>query len=258
MKKHLIAGALASLLCAGPALATPVFVLDGSQGWANTDTRPGGTTSIENGPGNVGALKLSTNATNAAKAEVGIFGNFGTVSSLISNGFSISYDWFDVSGTGVAAPSIKLAFYNAGFAGDGYGQLVFEPYAQGASATSYITPTQDVWNTTTVDLNNGRSWNTGMFGVGSSFAGPPNNTLAEWLPLFDSAFQNAQLVGVSIGLGSFNPSEMGFVDNVNISGTLLDDNYDFSVVPVPAALPLMLTALGFFGIGAWRRSSRTT
>jgi hypothetical protein len=74
-------------MVASAALATTtVTTLDGSQGWSKTDVRPGGTADIvdltgtggnleNNQPLPDGALKLTTDATNAAKAEVGYGAN---------------------------------------------------------------------------------------------------------------------------------------------------------------------------------------
>jgi hypothetical protein len=112
------------------------------------------------------------------------------------------------------------------------------------------------WVTTTIDLTHGRFWNNGMFGVGSSGAGSPYYTLAEWLSTFDSGFGGATLVGLSLGLGTYNPSETGYVDAVSIAGTNADNSWNFeapATVPVPAGLPLLLAGLGALGLVARRK-----
>lgn len=269
MKKIFLATTGAICLAFGANAAT-VTATDGSQGWYENDTRPGGTAEIvnvsgaggnleANAPAGTGVVKLTTDATNAAKAEIGISQNFGSVSDVINKDFQLSYTWYDTTGTSVAAPSVKLEFLNTGYAGDGYGQLVFEPYAQGANSTTYITPTQGDWVTTTIDLNQGRAWNTGMFGVGSSLAGPPNHTLDDWLSTFDAGFGGASLIGVSVGIGSYNPSEVGYFDNISLSINGTTTTWDFetmSAVPLPASLPLLLA--GMAGLGMMGRRRRRT
>lgn len=262
--------AVGTLLAASAAFsATIVTTFDGSQGWTPTDVRPGGTAGIvdltgaggnleANQSAPTGAVKLTTDATNAAKAEVGIRKDFGKVSAILNSSFDLSYSWYDTGGA-VAAPSIKLEFYDAGYAGDGYGQLVYEPYAQGATENSYITPTTGDWVTASIDLTIGRFWNTGMFGVGSSFAGPPNKTLSEWLTAFDVGFGNASLIGISVGLGTYNPSETGYFDSVSILGTSADGSWNFEApapVPLPAGLPLLLGAFG--GLALLRRRRKAS
>ena len=95
-----------------------------------------------------------------------------------------------------------------------------------------------------------------MFGVGSSAAGPPNNTLEEWLTAFDPAFADASLVGISLGLGTYNPDETGYVDEVSISINGSRTTWDFespTPIPLPAGLPLLAAGLGVFGLVARRR-----
>lgn len=264
-----VAGAL---LDVGAASATIVTTFDGSQGWMPTDVRTGGTAGIvdltgaggnleNNQPAGPSAVRLTTDSTNAAKAEVGIAGNFGKVSDILNSNFGLSYSWYDTGG-GAAAPSIKLAFknYDPTYVGDSYGQLIYEPYWQSATGDTSITPTTGDWVTASIDFTNGRFWNSGMFGIGSSAGGPPNKTLSEWLASFDSGFGNATLVGISVGLGTYNPSETGYFDSVSISGTSADNSWNFespAPVPLPAGLPLLLGALGGFAV-LRRRKQRVT
>ncbi len=79
----------------------------------------------------------------------------------------------------------------------------------------------------TIDENTGLFWTTGGFGFGNSFGGPPIKTLAEWRTALSSDFGDADLLAVSVGVGSFNVGQIGYFDNVIIAGTNADASYDF-------------------------------
>ena len=134
-------------LVSGAAQATvvtnfdPGFVSNGR--WFSSDTRPGGTASVVDltgAGGNLetaqplpnGAAKLTTNLTNDAKAEVSVRDNYGVVGSILSS-LNLNYAFYRDNlpgGNQAAAPSIKLSFFNANYAGDGFVTLVYEPYWQ--------------------------------------------------------------------------------------------------------------------------------
>lgn len=214
--------------------------------WFQNDVRIGGTAAIvdltglsaETGaPLPSGAAFLTTDSTNAAKAEVGVANNFGVVSTF-GNGFAISYSWFKDSNGGLTpepAPSLKLAIFNptcVASSGDCYGELIYEPYVQ--AYPSYVNPTPDTWTTSNIDLNNGKFWWSGGFNVATSSAGPPYRTLQEWIATLGTAssdFSGALLVRASVGVGSYNPNQKGYFDAVTISGTSADASYDFELAP---------------------------
>jgi hypothetical protein len=246
--------ALPLATAAGAATVT-VTTLNGTQGWKVTNTA-GGESSIvdltglggtlESGqPLPSGGVKQTTTANNADKSLVAYAASFGTVNAILST-LSISYSYFKSSGSGndAAAPTLKLNF--------GSGNLIYEPYWQGAN------PTTDVWTTTSIDFTHGLFWTDGMYGVASSAGGPPLHTLQDWLTTFNNGFSNAKLTSIGIGIGSYNQSQVNYFDNVTIAGTNgPNGTYNFqapTAVPVPATLPLLVGAVG--GLGLLRRRKK--
>jgi hypothetical protein len=250
-----------------PANAGTVTALDGSQGWSISNTAAGASQlvdltglggALESGqPLPTGAVKQTTTADNADKSLVAYGANFGLVGDILTD-VSLSYSYYKSSGADnvFAAPTLKLAFYNPDYVGDGYGELIYEPSWQSGAS---IAPAADIWQTVTADFNTGLFWTTGMFGQLNSAGGPPLKTLAGWQAAFDNGFDGANLVSVGIGIGSYNQGQLNYFDNVTISGTNgPNGTYDFEMpaaVPLPAGLPFLLCALG--GLGLMRRRKRT-
>lgn len=275
MKLSLAAASAAglSLALAVGAAAQEVNSLGPGSAFERTLTTAGGTAEIVStvGAGGAlendaplpgGALQLVTPNDNAARAEVARSGNFGTVADIFTGDLSFTYSWFNEVGSGTtAAPALKLAIFDPTFAGDGFGQLIYEPYAQGNGSNTIVIP-EGQWVTETITLTQGLFWDTGLFGTSNQAGGPPYQTLQAYLtdPQINQAgFAAATLVSVSIGLGSFNPGVSAFVDDVRIAGTALDGSFDFEVataIPIPAALPLFATALGILGFAARRKAAR--
>lgn len=251
-----------ALTLIGSASAVTITTLDGSQGWYLADVRPGGTAEIvdltglggdleNNQPLPTGAVKLTTNMTNDAKAEIGIGGDFGLASAVL-NDIALGYNYYkqNVSGgNAFAAPSIKLTLYAAGGTGDNFGTLVYEPYWNAPYNNSAVTT--DAWQSVSIDSSTGSgadavggwTWN-GGFEIGSGYGGPPVRSLAEWVTAFQASdatdFANAHIVGLSMGVGSYNQGQIDYFDNVSIQSTAgnIDTVYDFQV-PEPATLALL-------------------
>lgn len=230
--------------------------------WEANDVRPGGTAAIvnlmglggdlaANQPLPIGAVELTTNFTNAAKGEIGVYNDYGLAGDIIPS-LQVAYDFFKASNPGqnlAGAPSLKLAFYNSVCtdpisAGDCYGELVYEPYWQGAS-----NPAVDVWTPVSINGTTGKFWWTGGFGLPNTAGGPPLYTLDEFLAAAIQAsdgtgdFPGASLVRVSIGVGSYNQGQIGYFDDVSIShafGGGFSEAYDFEPPP-PAVIPTLST-----------------
>ncbi len=212
--------------------------------WFENDVRTGGTASITdltglggdleiNQPLPSGAAKITTDFTNAAKAEVGVGADYGTVAGILAS-LQVGYSWHKAANAGQnssAAPSIKLSFFNAACidpasAGDCFGALVYEPYQNG-----FGNPAVDTWNRSELDYTNGTWWWTGGFGFPNGGGGGVMQTLADWETAFSADFPGASLVLVSIGVGSYNQGQIGYFDEVTIAGTIADASYDFEAAP---------------------------
>jgi hypothetical protein len=221
--------------------------------WFENDVRPGATASVSdltgisgdletNQPLPIGAAKLTTDFTNEAKAEVGVADAYGQAGSVLTS-LQVAYSWHKAANVGQnpnAAPSIKLSFFNPSCIDatnnpglDCFGALVYEPYQNGFGNN----PALDTWNTSALDYNTGMWWWTGGFGSPNQGGGPADKTLAEWhllLSGLSSDFASADLVLVSIGVGSYNQGQVGYVDDVTISHTFgsgYSASYDFEPPP---------------------------
>ena len=114
------------------AAATTVIVTQNSSNWHRVDTRPGGTVSFTNEYGapaglGSGALKLTTDATTAAKADYWTEDVAGTALSGVTD---LAY-WTYQAATPQpphAAASYPVAVDLNGVAEGGFTTLVFEPY----------------------------------------------------------------------------------------------------------------------------------
>ena len=211
-----------------------------------------------------GAGRLATTDDTASRAEVQFRpeGGCGIVNDIFVDGLSFSYSMFKgATGDAFAAPALKLQFFDSAPAlgQGGFNQLIFEPnWNMPGSEGSSTAVTSGEWLDFAITLDSGLLWTTGGFGELSGSGGPPLRTLGEWLNTFNADFADAHLFGMSIGLGTFNPDQVGFFDNVQARAGQLDVTFDFEVataVPTPATLPVLaIGLLALAGMAQRRRS----
>ncbi|MAI25656.1 MAG: hypothetical protein CMN75_06445 [Spirochaeta sp.] len=209
-----------------------------------------------NQPLPVGAGLLTTGSSNPDVAHVGVVDSYGNASDILTDGsLAISYSFYKGSEgdlNSFAAPAIRLTLNNPTAVGDGYGSLVYEPYWQ----TNPIAPVPtDDWITAEITSTTGLFWWDGGFGQPNSFGGPPLRTLSDWTLVFDADFVGAELLALSVGVGTYNQGQTGYFDDVSIAYTGYDESYDFEPIPEPSTAWMVLVGLvGLFMCGRRERS----
>lgn len=180
-----------------------------------------------------GAGLLTTELDNADRANVGVFDLLGSPGDVFPS-LEIDYWFHKASNPGQnlnAAAALKMEIYDPvcgdpASGGDCFGTLIYEPYVNGFGNH----PPQDVWMQASITPDSGGFWWSGGFGQPSSSAGPPYRTLNQWLGMMSSDFQDAIIVTVQIGVGSYNQGQRAYFDAVAIRhafGDGLDVVYDF-------------------------------
>lgn len=239
--------------------------------WYQSDVRTGGSASVvslvgaggnleSNQPLPTGAARLTTDSTNAAKAEVAVADSYGKAGDILRS-LELQYDFYRSNTAGqntAAAPSLKLTFFRSSgcTTSDCFVTLVYEPYWQTGAA---VDPVSNQWTHASIDFDTGLFWQNGGFGQANSAGGPPLNTLQGWASAFNADFAGADLLAVGMGVGTYNPGQDDYFDNVRIAHTFgngYSAAYDFEpaapvVVPEPSSIAL--AGLAIFALASSRR-----
>jgi hypothetical protein len=222
MKRFVTAAFVAGVIAtpfAQLATETLVVTTTNTRGWTTADTRTGGAVGYVldgTAPGGTGALRLTTDATNAAKAQY-----MHETSTLLADVTDLGYHSKQNSaGFSGGAPSYQLAVNLCG-PDSGFTTFVFEPYENGT-----VTPA--AWQSWDVDA--GQMWSSRTVSCGASTVtagagGAPFYTLAG----LQAAFPAAEVMAFGVNIGSFNPSYDVDADLVQFNETI----YDFEVFSSP-------------------------
>jgi hypothetical protein len=208
-----------SSLGASAAASTVVVTPTNTQGWSTADTRPGGAVNHVADPTSPypsGALQLTTDGTNAAKAQY-----LHSASGSLNSVTNLSYSTKQVSGPATADPSYQLAVDLNGSATGGFTNLVYEPYWNGT-----VAPGE--WQTW--DVTNGQFWSSGTFSdgtctVAAGAGGAPFYTLSA----LKTACPDAVVLGFGVNVGTYNPNYVVEADGVQFN----DTTYNFELTNAP-------------------------
>lgn len=233
MKKKLtmtsVAALTAALILTPAAFAAPVPSYPGNTGgWVDISTGGGTATYAQDAPNGFGddSLQLKTTADNSAKAtyahketmalnDVMAAGYWTKQVATTSDGGSASYIMsVDLDGNGTWDTN-----------------LVYEPYWQNEASPDAAPVTKGEWQQW--DVASGLFWSSRSFGSGETAlqagaGGAPFYTLAD----IKANYPQAQLQGIAVNVGSYNPDY-----TINVDGVTLNNvTYNFES-SAPAKAP---------------------
>jgi hypothetical protein len=216
---------VSNALAAGAPAVTVTVTPANTQGWAPSDTRPGGAVNYvydPAAPAGFGALQLTTDATDAAKADY--FHSGGGV--LLSSVTELAYQTKQNSGPPTAAATYQIPVFLNGTTG--FATIVYEPYWNG-------TVTSGNWQQWDVDA--GMFWTSNgtpitCTATGTTITGvrggPPNYTLAQ----LKTACPDAVVLGYGVNIGTFNPNYNVETDLFDFNGTVYNFEPNASTIVV--------------------------
>lgn len=236
MIKKFVLGSLPALLIAltfasSVNAATTVIVSPADeQGWSTSDTRPGGDVNFvtdATSPYPDGALQLTTNATNEAKAQY-----LHTAAIDLDEVTDLSYYTKQVSGPTVAAASYQLIVdLNGTSTVGGFGTLVYEPYWNG----TVVPTTWQQWDVDAGQFWSSKTFTSGTCSVTNGAGGAPFYTLAE----LTTNCPDAVVLGFGVNVGTYNQNYDVYTDGLVFN----DTTYNFEVESPDTTAPAQPTHL---------------
>ena len=215
-----VTSATAALLAETTIVVTPT----NQQGWSTADTRPGGAVNFVvdgDAPSGNGALQLTTDATNEAKAQY-----MHAANVPLADVTELSYYTRQISASfAEGEASYQLPVCLGGIVGTnciGFTTFVFEPYENPGLGTPGGTVIPNVWQKW--DVDSGLFWSSrtasggGACTTTAGAGGAPFYTLAG----LKSVCPNAVVVGFGVNIGTYNPSYNVYTDLFNFNGTVYD------------------------------------
>lgn len=219
-----VATAFSPVAAVEAAETTIVVTPANTQGWVEADVRPGGEVgfvSDEAAPYGQGALQLTTDETNTAKAQY-----MHEADVALTEVGQVSYFNKTNAGPASAAASYQLAVDLNGEAEGGFTTLVFEPYWND-DATPLVQGEWQEWDAYAGEWWSSRSFAEGDCEVVAGAGGPPLYSLSE----LQASCPEAVVQGFGVNVGTYNPSYDVNVDGINFDGTV----YDFELVNAPTS-----------------------
>jgi hypothetical protein len=209
--------------------ASTVYVTPSdTQGWAQNDTRPGGSTAYvadAQTPFGNAALQLKTDGTNEAKADY-----FKSADNVpLSSVQELAYSTKQLAANSAGGDAtFQLAVDVNGDAAGGFTTLVYEPYWQNNENPDAAPVQPNTWQAW--DVDQGLFWSSNSVGgMTAGGGGGPFYTLAQ----VEGMNPDAVLQSIGVNVGSYNPNYTINVDGVVYNGT----TYDFEQVAPDTQAP---------------------
>jgi hypothetical protein len=208
---------------------TTVIVTPGSiEGWSTADTRPGGTVEFVadvTSPFLDGALRLTTDSTNTAKAQ---YLHAADVGLLLADVTELAYSTKQISANfpGGDASYQLIVDLNGGGLETGFTTFVFEPYQNGV----VVAGQWQTWDVDAGQLWSSRSFSEGTCTVTAGAGGAPFYSLSD----LQANCPGAVVLGFGVNVGTYNPSYDVYTDGVVFNGTM----YDFELTPPAPVDPI--------------------
>ena len=171
---------------------------------------------------------MSTGFTGAGDSA-GSLGSFDSLSAFGADLYTaLSPD------SGNQAPILRLELFSAA-AGNKYGQLIFDT---AWSPGHFGTFNYNQWNTVDIFNNASSMWLRGSSDLNTLYdpgAGTNHErTFADWKSILSG--QGYQVISVNAGIGSFNGTFQGGMDNLQIGFGGNNKTFNFEAVPEPTSM----------------------